>query len=741
MLLRAMYRSFPVQLFLLHFKQNQFLLLGWILLLLFFGRQIGTRLGIPYLFLDPEYLHKVSMLSFLWMGLALGILTLSFHMTCYVLYSRRYDFVGMSKHPFLTFALNNSLLPLLFHLVFVFLMLRFHLQRDETLSQAVSYLLGYATGSLSILVGAGIYFGLTNKNVMRMLSENVSKQLRHTGLARRRAMFNVREVRAWSGDVDYYLSERFRWRPVSPLGKSRRRMALQVLDQNHLNLLFFEIGILGLLFLLGALSEMPHAQLPASATVILILTVIVMLTGATMYWLGKWGVLAMLGLVVGFFLLEGGKYFDRNAQVLGLSYRDSLPAYTHLSLKEHHRADRFLDDKENTKSILYNWRKKFSGAGKEKPLMVFLCASSGGARSAIWVFRVLRRADSLTRGRFFRHAALITGSSGGMIGAAYYRKLYETDERKQTQHRYAQKFVKNVEKEALNPVIFSFLVNDLLSVPSTFRYASAQHRKGRALALENALNHNLEEALEGRLGDYLVPEREGRIPMMILSPTLANDGRKLYISPHGVSYMAVPNGFDKEGLPGRVLGVDYRSFFEKQHSLESRFLSLLRINASFPYVTPAGVLPSVPAMHVEDAGLSDNYGMYDAGRFMYVFKDWIRRNTSRVLVVSIRDSPRQYNIIKKGPPSLVNSTLSQQDIRNDDAMEKLRYLFRPHPIEQVDLTYFYAAPSELLPEEERRHRASLSWRLTRHEKESIQKSLFLPPNQTGFERIAELLRE
>ncbi len=62
------------------------------------------------------------------------------------------------------------------------------------------------------------------------------------------------------------------------------------------------------------------------------------------------------------------------------------------------------------------------------------------------------------------------------------------------------------------------------------------------------------------------------------------------------------------------------------------------MNASFPYVSPAVNLPSVPPLRVVDAGYYDNYGVDIAAAWLFANRLWIEDNTSGVLVVQIRDS-------------------------------------------------------------------------------------------------------
>jgi len=66
-------------------------------------------------------------------------------------------------------------------------------------------------------------------------------------------------------------------------------------------------------------------------------------------------------------------------------------------------------------------------------------------------------------------------------------------------------------------------------------------------------------------------------------------------------------------------------------------LSALRMNATFPYILPNVWLPSKPVIDVMDAGLRDNYGPETTIRFLQVFKEWIKANTSGVVMIQIRD--------------------------------------------------------------------------------------------------------
>ena len=89
------------------------------------------------------------------------------------------------------------------------------------------------------------------------------------------------------------------------------------------------------------------------------------------------------------------------------------------------------------------------------------------------------------------------------------------------------------------------------------------------------------------------------------------------------------NSYEKNGsIESITSGIDFLQFFKDQKAENLKILTALRMNASFPYVTPNLRLPSEPAIEVMDAGIADNFGISDALIFIYNFKDWISDNTS-----------------------------------------------------------------------------------------------------------------
>jgi hypothetical protein len=241
--------------------------------------------------------------------------------------------------------------------------------------------------------------------------------------------------------------------------------------------------------------------------------------------------------------------------------------------------------------------------------------------------------------------------------------------------------------------------------------------------------------------------------LLVLSPTIINDGRKLFIASHRVTYLnSVIDAYPDYAL-WKIAGVDFLSLFRDHGAGNLRFLSALRMSATFPYITPNTTLPTNPSIQIMDAGISDNFGISDAVRFLYAFKDWISENTSGVVVVSIRDSPKLGEIAERTSQSILdaltqpistvyNNFENFQDISNDTYLGFAKTWFTK-PIDRIDLQYQIESYAPVLSKmdslRQNNARASLSWRLTAREKEGIVDNIYTPANVRELERLKNLL--
>lgn len=748
--------SFPVQLLFLHLKKNLLLLITWGLLLLIVFQRFGTVLGIPYLFLDPEYLNKVSFQSFFLVGVALAIFTMAFHMTTYILDGPRFKFLAIIPRPFLQYCLNNSIIPLIFYVIYLIAFLHFQLDNEhENNWVLLEYLSGFITGTLVTFSLMFLYFGFTNKDLFVLFAGTVEKQLRRTKLSRANMLKRIKENKRAKNKVLDYLDISFRFKPVrQDLSGFEGQQLLRVFDQNHLNMVIIQTALISLILILGIFRENPFLQLPAAASGILLLAIATMLVGAISFWLREWGTPTVVGLVLIINSLSNTEWFNRPHEAFGLNYEREPAVYNLDYLNELLHPDTIRKDVNYTLEILENWRAKFPS--DSKPKMVLITVSGGGQRAALWSLKVLQEAQAVTENRLFQHAQLISGASGGLIGAAMFRELFYRSQSDPTIDIFNNLYLDQISSDNLNPIIFTLLVNDLLFRNQFFEYKGRKYLKDRGFAFENQLNINTIGLLDKPIAEYLLPEYESQIPMMALAPLITNDGRKLYVSPFPVSYMGISME-RSEGRNEKSQGIDFQRFFSQHDAGSLRFITALRMSATFPFITPNIQLPSKPQMELMDAGLSDNFGMQDALKFIHVFEDWIRDNTSGVLLLTIRDSEKFSEIEQKHPPTMMEKFFTPlkniyinwdnvQTLHNEVLFTRMKESL-DFPLERIEFEYStlqYLKERGLIDQEggfnqqeQDIQRASLNWRLTAREKKSIIDNIQSPYNRNSLNRLKQ----
>jgi hypothetical protein len=746
--------SFPLQLLLNNIRRNHVLMLCWIVLFAMITGMVGKYLGIPYLFLDPEYLNEVNFASFFIIGVAAAGFTMAFHITCYISDGHRFSFIGALPKPFTKFAVNNSVIPFAFMALYIYQITYFQINNQYTTSiKLIFNLAGLITG-YGIMTGLFyIYFKLTNKDIFRYVVCRIDEKLKQNVTATRAsAMKKLDIARKRQIRVDNYV-DLVRVRKVEDNSFYDRSSILQVFDQNHFNLVIIEVFIFVLVLLLGVFKDYPGFQLPVAASVMIFLTIFVMLSGAFSYWFDEWSATAAIGLFLIINFLVGEDYFTKKYEAFGLTYKKPKVEYSVSALQLLNDSTAIETDKQATLVMLENWRKKFPEG--TKPKMVFMCVSGGGKRAALWTLNTLQTADSLSHGKLMEHSILITGASGGLIGASYFRELKLREKMGEPIKPYAAFHREKISTDNLNPLIFSLLANDLFVGFTKFEYAGNEYLRDRGYTFEEQLNQITEGLMDKPLKAYREPEQNALVPMIILTPTIVNDGRKLFIGANPVSFMNA----DALGLSNydrtKYSGIDFNRLFADHGAENLRFLSALRMSATFPYITPNTTLPTEPPIQIMDAGISDNFGLSDAVRFLYAFNDWIEENTSGVVFLSVRDSPKLGTINPKGGQTIIedftqpissvyNNFENFQDITSDLLISLTKSWFNGS-IDRVDLQYQADKYVPILQQmdsiRQNSARASLSWRLTTREKQGVIQNIKSEANSIELKKLVELLNK
>ena len=732
--LKDYFLFFPLQLFFLHFKKNYSLLLIWALLFGFVNKNIAMSLGIPYLFLSPEYLNEVGIISYFLLGFAIGGFFMAFHLYSYLILGPSFPFIATLGRPFYKFCINNSLIPAVFLLVLIKNIYSLEFYEDlKSLNEISYYVAAMLVGVSVFLIGAMFYFRLTNKNSDKISTSQ--DKLAKSYFIRPSTYMPVGVTKKYR--PKYYLKSLIQIKATRDVEHYDQAMFEKVLKQNHFNATLFEFVVVLSFVALGLFQNNDVFLIPAAASILLLFTLLIMIFSIIYSWLRKWTLIVIVLCAVGLnYLSYKSDLFSTKSYAYGLDYSKSVP-YSLQSIKDVQYNDTILEEDLYTHlNILKTWKVKASEAqGLKKPKLIIINASGGGLRAALWTFNVLQKLNSAFNGKFMKSTHLMTGASGGMLGLAYFRELYlqtkgDVDLLKDSI------YIDNMGDDLLNSLSFNLMTRDLFLFRTEYDYNGKVYKADRGRVFENDLNENTAGVLQKTLADYQELEAKSAIPLIILSPTIVNDGRRLIIGSQPYGFL---NGVDFENKDIGPENVEFIKLFKNNDAMALSYLTALRINATFPYVLPMVNLPTQPEIVAMDAGIRDNYGIKTTMRYLQAFEEWLAVNTSGIVLVEIRDISKDYDMNSEHDLSIKDRLIqpvgnfygnylhAQEynaselfDFANssDLKVDKISFLLRKNPQDQI----------------------SLSWHLTEIEKLKIKNTFENATNQNELVKLIHLLR-
>lgn len=735
--LRGLYHSFPIQLFLLHFKKFQVLLVFWLVLFSTVNGTFMKSFGADSLYLGPEYLGEVNALSAAFVGVAIGIFIMSWNITTFILFSRHFRFLATTSNPFLKYCINNGIIPLIFLFFYFFKVLRFAGTKElMTAGEITLLVLGFLGGFIVIIAISLFYFFRADKTIIRRLTPVISNPQLF------KAQFKKKEEKITSSRlvrVEWYLNSLFTLKKVRDVSHYSREFVETIFSRHHFAAVLSIFVAFIFLIVMGFWLDDPLFQLPAASGITLFFAILIAVSGAFTYFMQSWSIPVLVLLFFIFNLLYQHNIIDPSNKAYGLNYsnKKDRPAYTREHLFELSAADKVERDKQNMIAILERWKAK---QDTEKPVMFIINTSGGGNRSATFTMNVLQYLDSLSNGDLMKKTSFITGASGGMLGAAYFRELCRERAAGANIRLQDDRYVDDISGDLLNALFTSFVARDLASPAQKFEVNGYQYIKDRGYAFEQKLNQNTHGVLNKQLRHYYEDEKSARTPMMFFSSVITQDSRKMLISTQPVSFLMKPV-FDTAKLKDiEPDAVDYQSMFAAQDPLNLRLLTALRMNATFPYVLPNVWLPTNPVIDVMDAGLRDNYGLETTIRFLQVFEHWIKENTNGVVLIQICDrkiagweplkTGNITEIVTKPMLLLQYNWYKMQEYTQNDILCLSQ---------QIMDKYLYKLSFQYLPEKEDA-RAALNFHLTRSEKRDLHDALYSSNNQQSFEYFRQLLK-
>ncbi len=466
-------------------------------------------------------------------------------------------------------------------------------------------------------------------------------------------------------------------------------------------------------------------DLPAVASVGLFLVLINNIAGALKFWLGRYGSLAIVGLL-GVALFFSG------------AHDSPPPGVTKVSLSRENPKERLLDDE----GMLEKWYEQAHKRAAERHIvepsrqtpLVVVATSGGGIRAAVWSVVVLEGLEQWIAG-FPDHLRIITGASGGMVGAAHYVSARTgPGQRTATPEQVAEA----ASGDALSPVARAFL--------------SFAGDRGRAL--EAAWERNSNERLAVHFKDLAKGENDGWRPSLVFTPTIVEDGRRLVISNLNLHGLLANPAFQIEQAlcskdPCKPCDTSVSSvqlFAGDGDAYQNlKLSSAARMSATFPWITSAVLLPSNPERRIVDAGYYDNYGVDLAVQWIRSHEAWFREKHVPVLLVQIRDGQefeKRTKIDEDGAgfwgrgisplsapiEAFMATRTATMNYRNDEALEELASDFRTPELGDCGLATTVFELSAAAP---------LNWYLDRKARDDIRRAMPGPLDDGGSTDLTE----
>jgi hypothetical protein len=712
-------------------------LIYWLLLFSIITDYLGKGFGLSFLFLSPEYQEEVSVYSFAILGFALGGFTMAFHSYSYTKLASHFPFLAMVNKPFLKFCINNSLVPVVFILVLIYEIIRFqYIEEFAKTSDVFLYILGLVLGMSFFIAISILFFFRKNKNVFELkhFSDTVSsRRLRWMRIQNGRNY----KARGRTEQLYFYFGRGLRIMQCRSTRHYQTALLQKVFIQNRISTSLFEVSTIAAFLLLGFLGGSRWMDVPAASSIVLLLTIVLMVFNALLSWFRWYTVPLILAIFISINWLSGNtKWFHFETEAIGMDY-SSKAVYSYDRFSEE-----LLDSARVEKDLnayirsLENWKKN---TGEEKPILFIVNTSGGGSRSAAWVYWVLSQMDQSTRYNFTKHTAMITGASGGMVGGAFYRGLYAEYQNGDIPSTCSNTYYEQITSDILNKMSFAASTNDIFVRYRTSYKNESSYHYTRAIAFEEDMNENTGFILDKPFGETALDEKDGKIPVMLFSPCIVNDGRRITFSTMGTRFLNPQHKL--AGSASMVENIDARALLGKDQVDKVKFSSVLRMNATFPLVLPMTTLPTEPKIQVMDAGTRDNFGTKTTVNWMMALQDWIAKETSGVVIIKIRDTKKVFDKENTREFSFFNKFLEPfgnlfsnfprtQDFDQDELLNA--YASRaPFPLSVVSFNL----------RETKTERISLSWHLTKKERELIKQAIKKPSNQQAKEILLKHLEK
>jgi len=350
--------------------------------------------------------------------------------------------------------------------------------------------------------------------------------------------------------------------------------------------------------------------------------------------------------------------------------------------------------------------------------MIITNCSGGGISAGYWSMRVLQKLDSLTNGDFIKHTTLMTGASGGMYGSSFFRELYLTNQLEDSINYYDKAHAISVAADYLNPMVFTFVVNDIFFPWQRHHVGNYSYIKDRGYSWEQKFNAQTYNLLNKPIAAYQSYEADATIPMLFMASTIMNDKRRMLFAAQPIAYLTRPaHAFKNKSF--ELDAVEFNSLFKAQNAEGLLMSSAVRMNGTFPMIFPSVFLPSEPVIELMDAGLVDNHGYEITYRFLYHLRTYNKKE-------KIQDH-RIKRLLQKifTPVSVYDNWGFVQDYAHDNLAGLLNEVLN----DKLEIVSFEYEPTKT------NKKVSMSLHLMEKEKQAIEEALSSKNNLESFNQL------
>ncbi|HEX3080165.1 MAG TPA: hypothetical protein VHQ04_06865, partial [Puia sp.] len=463
-------------------KKYQLLLLFWGILFSTIHGGFMHSFGADALFLAPEYLDNVNALSGAIVGASAGAFIMCWNVTTFILYSRHFRFLATTTRPFLKYCTNNFILPGSLLIYYFFKAIEFDSTRELMTNSEIAWMIaGFLTGFFLVIGLSLLYFLGADLTIKRQMTPLIANPKLF------KSQFKSKDVQLNSSRlirVNWYMNGPFSVKQVRDVSHYSKEFIERIFSRHHFAAILSICIAFLFLGVVGFFMDEPVFQLPAAASIFLFFSILLAVSGAFSYFLESWSIPFLVLLFFVLNILYHYDIIDPTNKAYGLNYtnRTERPAYNRDHLLAMCSPEKVSADKAQMIRILENWKKKQKEA---KPLLLIINTSGGGSRSAAFTMNVLQKLDRQNGGHLMDKTFMITGASGGMFGAAYFRELSRLKTYKDsTINPDDRRYTEAIAGDLLNPLFSSFVARDLFSPAQKFKVGDYEYIKDRGYSFE-----------------------------------------------------------------------------------------------------------------------------------------------------------------------------------------------------------------------------------------------------------------